>query len=76
MHDNEQFKVPCFNSGCTNAQNNNQTYNCCQQTKLTNLDESTSTLAGIGSAQGTGLAAFNRRSMLEILMRFGLVYIC
>ena len=28
MHDNEQFKVPCFNSGCTNSQNNNQTYKC------------------------------------------------
>ena len=27
MHDNEQFKVPCFASGCTNTQNNNQTYN-------------------------------------------------
>ena len=34
MHDNEQCKVPCFNSGCTNAQNNNQTYNCCQQKNL------------------------------------------
>ena len=29
MHDNEQFKAPCFSSGCTKAQNNNQTYNCC-----------------------------------------------
>ena len=27
MHDNEQFKVPCFISGCTKAQNNNQSYN-------------------------------------------------
>ena len=31
MHDTEQFKVPCFTSGCTKAQNNNLTYNCCQQ---------------------------------------------
>ena len=34
MLNNEQFKVPCFSSGCTNAQNNNQTYNCCQQKDL------------------------------------------
>ena len=34
MHENEQFKVPCFASGCSNAQNNNQTYNCCQQRNL------------------------------------------
>ena len=34
MLNNEQFKVPCFNSGYTNAQNNNQTYNCCKQKSL------------------------------------------
>ena len=26
LHDNEQIKVPCFTSGCTKAQTNNQTY--------------------------------------------------
>ena len=31
MLDNEQFKVSCFNSGRTNALNNNQTYYCCRQ---------------------------------------------
>ena len=32
--------------------------------KLTNVDDSTTKLAGIGSAWGTGPAALNRRSMI------------
>ena len=35
--------------------------------KLTNVDESTTKLAGMGSAWGTGPAVLNRRSVLEIL---------
>ena len=59
MHHNEQFKVPCLTSGCTKAQNNNQTHNCCQQ-KKGNVDESTTKLTEIGRAQGTGPAVLNR----------------
>ena len=43
--------------------------------KLTNMDELTTKLAGIGSAWGTGPAACNRCSILEILMYFALVFI-
>ena len=42
---------------------------------LTNVDESTTKLAGIGSVQGTGPAVLNRRSQLEILIYFALGFI-
>ena len=43
--------------------------------KLINIDESTTKLAGIGFTWGTGPAALNRRSMLELLIYFALVFV-
>ena len=42
---------------------------------LPNVDESTTKVAHIASAWGTGPAVLNRGSMLELLMYDGLVYI-
>ena len=65
---------PCFDSGCTNSQDNNQT-SIAASRKTTNVNDMTTKLAGIGSAKGTGPVALNQWSMLEIQMYFTLVFI-
>ena len=54
------IQAPFFNSGCTNSQDNNQNFQLLPAEKLTNVDDMTTKLAGIGSAWGTGPAALIR----------------
>ena len=77
---------PCFNSGCTNAQNNNQTYNCCPQKNLLimwmihqtgwdwfctgNRTSSTQQLKHVGN---TGVFCFGFYFMITLLLQ---VYSC
>ena len=54
------IKVPCFISGMHTSSKQQSNLQLVSTEKLTNVDESTTKLAGNGSAQGTGPAVLNR----------------